>query len=128
LLEALAKKLVLDEVIIYLLLEEMRWKASKSTKEALVIHGRLKEKGKKREKGISKSHGRSKSPGNSKVRCWNYKVGHFKRDYKEEKRGEKKKRNDYDDEFEKYSQEDGGDSFCYDLGNPCMSKCMVDRL
>ena len=67
--KSIAKKLALDEVVIYLLLEEMMQKAYESIKEALVIQGRLKEKGKKREKGISKSYGRSKSHGNSKVRC-----------------------------------------------------------
>lgn len=45
--------------------------------------------------------------GNSKARCWNYgKVRDFKRDWKEEK-----KENDYEDEFKKYSQEDGGGAF-----------------
>jgi hypothetical protein len=75
-LEALVKTLVLDEVMVSLLSEEVRWKAFESTNEALVVHGRSKEKGKKREKGRSKSHGRHKSPRKSKEKCWNYnKVG-----------------------------------------------------
>ena len=73
------KTLVLDEVVATLLLEEVRRKYFVSTNEALVFHGRSKEKDKKREKGISKSCGRNKYPRMSKEKCWNYgKVMHFK--------------------------------------------------
>jgi hypothetical protein len=37
---------VLDEVVVVLVSEEMRWKDFESTNETLVIRGRLKEKGK----------------------------------------------------------------------------------
>jgi hypothetical protein len=104
--------LVLDESIVDLLSSEVRHKASKSTNEALVVHGRMKEKVKKREKGRSKSYGRHKSLGNSKEKCWNSgKVGNFKRGWKEEKKNDMKEKNYYDDESKKYSQEDGGDTF-----------------
>jgi hypothetical protein len=104
--------LVLDEVVASLLLKEMRQKNFKSTNEALVFHGRLKEKRKKGEKGRSKSCGRHKSPGKSKEKCWNCdKVEHFRRHYKEYKNKNKKKNNDSDGESEKSSQESGEDSF-----------------
>ena len=71
-----------------------------------------KEKDKNREKGRHKSCGRHNSPKNSKEKCWNCgKFGHLRRDFKEEKNKNKKKMNDFDDESEKYSQGDGGDSF-----------------
>jgi len=82
------KKLVLDEVVIALLSKEMRQKDFESTKATLVVRGRLKKKGKKRDNGKSKSHGRSKSLGKYKERYWiSGKVGHFKRDCNEEKKG-----------------------------------------
>jgi hypothetical protein len=57
-----------------------------------------------------------KSPGKSKEKCWNYgKVVYFKRDCKEDKKNTKKQKNDYDDEFEKYSQDYGGDAFVASL-------------
>ena len=46
-IESTIKKLVFNDVVVALLLEEVRQKASKSTNEALVICGRLKEKNKK---------------------------------------------------------------------------------
>jgi len=103
---SIANKLVLGEVGVALLLKEMRWKDFESTKEALVVYGRSKDKCNKRDKGRSKSHGIWKSPRNSKEICLNYiKVRKFKRDCNE------KKKNDYDDEYEKYSHEDGEYSF-----------------
>jgi hypothetical protein len=111
-IESIVKTLVLDEVINTLLLEQVRRKYFESTNEALVVHGRSKEKDNKREKGRSKSHGRHKSPRKSKEKCWNYnKVGYFRRDYKEEKKKNKKEMNDSNDESKKSSQEDGGDAF-----------------
>lgn len=84
---------------------------------------------KKREKGRSKSHGRPLSLGNSKEKYWNYiKFGYFKRDCKEEKnkntwwkimilmmvlRNLLKRRWIF---------------LCYNFGNPCRLKCVVDRL
>jgi hypothetical protein len=50
-LESLTNKLVFDEVMATLLSEEMRWKDFESTKEALVVHGILKEKGKEEGEG-----------------------------------------------------------------------------
>ena len=56
-----------------LLGEEMQRKVYITSKEALTIHGRPKEKGKKNEKhDKSKSKGRFKSLRKSKVICWNY--------------------------------------------------------
>jgi hypothetical protein len=103
------KTLVLDEVMATLLSKEVRWKDFESTNEALAICGISKEKGKKREKGRSKFYGRHKSPGRSKEKYWNYnKVGHFRRDYKEEN---KKEKNASNDKSKKYSQKDGGDGY-----------------
>ena len=79
--------------------------------DALAIHGRLKDKRKKREKGRYKSYGRPKSFGQYKDKCWNCgKVGHLRRDYKEEKNKNNKEKTNSKDEFKKYSQEDGGDA------------------
>lgn len=63
----------MEDVVASLLSEEMRRKSSEMEKEALVVRGRLKEKGKKKDKkSKSKLEGRSKSPGKkSKVKCWN---------------------------------------------------------
>ena len=90
----------------------MRQKDFESSNVALVVHGRSKDKNKKREKGRSKSRGRPKSLGKSKGKCWNCgKVGNFKRDCKEQKKKNKKEKIDFYNEYEKSSQEDGGDSF-----------------
>jgi hypothetical protein len=106
------KTLVLDEVMVVLILEEVRWKSSKSTNDALDIHGRLKEKINKRENGRSKSHGRNKCPGKSKEKCWNYcKVEHFRGDWKEENKNNKRENNDFDGDSKKYSKGDGGYPF-----------------
>jgi len=108
----IVRALVLDDVVVYLLLEEVRLKSYEPTNPALVVCGRSNEKGKKREKGRSKSYGRHKSPGNSKEKRWNCcKVRYFIRYCKEEKNKNKKENNDSKDEFENYSQEDGGDAF-----------------
>ena len=105
---SIVKTLVLDEVVLAFLSKEVRWKYFESTKEALVIHGILKEKGKKREKGRYKSHGRHKSLRNSKKICWNCgKIRHFRRDCEEEKKKIKKENNYFDDESKKSSQKDG---------------------
>jgi len=106
------KTLALDEVMLVLLLEEVRQKYCESTNEALDVCGIYKEKGKKREKGKSKSHGRHKSPGKSKEKCWTCgKVGNFRRDFKEEKKKNKKEFFFYDDESKKYSLKDGEYAF-----------------
>jgi len=95
------KKLVLDEVVTALLLEEVIQKYFESTKEALDIHGILKEKVKKREKGRLKSRGKHKSTGKSKANCWNFgKVNHFRMDYKEDRNKNKNKMNYSNDESE----------------------------
>jgi len=118
---SIVKTLVLDEVVLAFLSKEVRWKYFESTKEALVIHGILKEKEKKREKGRYKSHGRHKSLRNSKKICWNCgKIRHFRRDYEEEKKKIKKENNDFDDESKKYSQKDGGYVFATTLAT-CVS-------
>ena len=97
-----------EDVVGALLGEEMRRKVSISSKEALTVRGRPKEKGKKNEKrGKSKSKGRSKSPGKSKVICWNCgKPGHIRKDCKEEKKKKKKK---FDSDSE--SDKEDGDAF-----------------
>jgi hypothetical protein len=41
---------MLDEIMVALIIEEVRRKNLESTNEAFVFHGRSKEKGKKREK------------------------------------------------------------------------------
>jgi hypothetical protein len=122
------KKMMIDEVIVTLVLKKMMQKDFESTKEALVVHGRLKEKGNKKEKGRSKSFETSNSSGNSKEICWNYgNIRHFKRDCKEEKDENNKKKNYSNDEFEKYSQEDGGDDFVAALVEcACQSEWLID--
>jgi hypothetical protein len=75
----------------------VRWRYYESTNEILAIGKRLKEKSKKRDKGKSKSCGKHKSPRNSTEKCWNCgKVRHFIKDYKEEKKKNKKENNDFD--------------------------------
>jgi hypothetical protein len=110
------KTMGLDQVMATFLPKEVRLKYYKYTSETLVFHGILKEKGNKRLKGKFKSHGRRKYPRKCKEKCWNYvKVKHFKRDYKEEKKNKNMENNDFDVEYKKYSQEDGGDTFVVDL-------------
>ena len=76
------------------------------------MRGRSKEKCKKREKGKFVSCERPKSLGKSKEKCWNYeKVRHFKRDYNEDKKKNKKENNDFDDESKNSSKENCGDAF-----------------
>jgi hypothetical protein len=78
---SIVKELVLDEVVDSLISKELRKKYFKSTNEALIFHGILKEKGKKREKGKYKSRVRHKSLGKHKEKCWIYgKVRHCIRD------------------------------------------------
>ncbi|GLJ29753.1 hypothetical protein SUGI_0587340 [Cryptomeria japonica] len=97
-----------EDMVGALLGEEMRRKVSISSKEALTVRGRPKEKGKMNEKrDKSKSKGRSKSPGKSKVICWNCgKPGHIHKDCKEEKKKKKKK---FDSDSE--SDKEDGDAF-----------------
>jgi hypothetical protein len=110
-IESTMNTLVLDEVMAYLLLEEVKRKDFESINESLAIHGISKEKGKKRENGRSKSRGRHKSPRKSKRKCWNCsKVEHFIRDCKEDKKKNKNEKNDTDRDIVKSSQEDGGDA------------------
>lgn len=48
-IESIVKKLVLDEIMVALLLDEVRrFKASESSSQTLVFHGRSKEENKKR--------------------------------------------------------------------------------
>jgi len=97
----------MEDVVASLVLEEMRRKSFEMAKEALVVQGRLKERGKKKDKkSKSKLEGRSKSPGKkSKVKCWNYgQTGHIQKDCKEEKK--KKKKNNSSDNQSSQSEED----------------------
>jgi hypothetical protein len=77
--------LMLEDVVASLLSEEMRWKNMEgSTKDALMVRGRLIDRDKGKFSGRkSKLKGRSKSPVQSMRRCWKCgKVGHYKRDCK----------------------------------------------
>lgn len=73
----------MEDVVDFLLFEEMHRKYFEMYKEVLFVHRRSKEKGKKNEKkSKSKSLGSSNSLGkNSKAKCWNCdKSGHFWKD------------------------------------------------
>ena len=72
--------------------------------------------GKKGEDGRWKYQARSRCHRTLTRKCWNYsKVEDFKRGYQEEKNNNKKENNDYDVEFEKYYQEDGGGASIWTL-------------
>eukprot|EP00253_Pinus_taeda_P022989 PITA_22989 len=77
---------VFDEIVLALLMEEMRWKnMDNENGDALSIRGWSQNRNKnKSSSGRYKSRGRSKSPRKAiKVVCWKCeKEGHFKRDYK----------------------------------------------
>lgn len=103
-----------EDVVGSLLSEEMRRKVSLNAKEALSVRGIAKERGKnKNQHGHSKfkNKGRSKYSTKSKAICWNCgKPGHFRKDYKEQKKKKKKKK---DSDFE--SEKEDGDAFIASL-------------
>lgn len=72
----------MDDLVYFLLYEDMQRKTSDSSKEALVVHRRSNDRGKqndnKSKKGISKSRGSYKTLEKYKAKCWNCdKSGHF---------------------------------------------------
>jgi hypothetical protein len=80
-----ATTLAVEDVVAPLLSEEMRRKNMEgSTKDALVVRGRLIDRDRGKLFGIkSKSKGRSRSHVHSMRRCWKCsKVGNYKRDCK----------------------------------------------